>query len=117
MQNRVILAAAEGMPKFDRAAIMAHAWKIYRRDWANARPADAQARRKSFSRCLKSAWMTAKWNAGEALKTLQQRAADRVRELTCELMRIDARPWGLRSYRTTADRAAVVSEIAKLSRI
>ncbi len=43
MQDSVILAAAEGMPKFDRAAIMAHAWKLYRRDWANARPANAHA--------------------------------------------------------------------------
>jgi len=39
MQDSVILAAAEGMPKLDRAAIMSHAWKLYRRDWANARPA------------------------------------------------------------------------------
>ena len=116
MQDSVTLAAAEGMPKFDRAAIMAHAWKLYRRDWSNARPANAQARRKSFSRCLKSAWMTAKWRVAEAVKTLQQRAADRVRELNCELMRIEARPWGFRNHRMAADRAAVLSEIAKLSR-
>ncbi|WET74121.1 hypothetical protein [Rhizobium croatiense] len=113
MQDRVILAAAEGMPKFDRAAIMSHAWKLYRRDWANARPADAQARRKSFSRCLKSAWMTAKWKVDEALKTLQQRAADRVLELTTELMRVDARPW---SMRTSADRADILNQIATVER-
>lgn len=106
-------AAAEGMPKFDRAAIMAHAWKLYRRDWANARPANAQARRKSFSRCLKSAWMTAKWKVAEALKTLQQRAADRVLELTNELMRIDARPWRMRS---SADRADILNQIATVER-
>ncbi|MHC2359066.1 hypothetical protein [Rhizobium leguminosarum] len=113
MQNDVILAAAEGMPKYDRAAIMAHAWKIYRRDWANARPADAQARGKSFSRCLKSAWMTAKWKVAEALKTIQQRAADRVHELTTELMRVDARPWLMR---TSADRADILNQIAIVQR-
>ncbi|MGO7087757.1 hypothetical protein AB9E14_06260 [Rhizobium leguminosarum] len=113
MQNNVILAAAEGMPKYDRAAIMAHAWKIYRRDWANARPADAQARGKSFSRCLKSAWMTAKWKVAEALKTVQQRAADRVHELTTELMRVDARPWLMR---TSADRTDILNQIAIVKR-
>ncbi|MBB2840181.1 UNVERIFIED_ORG: hypothetical protein GGE64_003948 [Rhizobium etli] len=113
MQDSVILTAAEGMPKFDRAAIMAHAWKLYRRDWANARPANAQARRKSFSRCLKSAWMTAKWKVAEALKTLQQRAADRVLELTTELMRIDARPWRMR---ISADRADILNQIATVER-
>jgi hypothetical protein len=113
MLDSVILAAAEGMPKFDRAAIMSHAWKLYRRDWANARPADAQARRKSFSRCLKSAWMTAKWKVAEALKTLQQRAADRVLDLTTELMRVDARPWRVP---TGPDRRAIISEITALQR-
>lgn len=113
MQDSVILAAAEGMPKFDRAAIMSHAWKLYRRDWSSARPADAHARRKSFSRCLKSAWMTAKWRVAEALKTLQQRAADRVLELTTELMRIDARPWRMR---ISADRADILNQIATVER-
>ncbi|OOO32823.1 hypothetical protein EFR00_30300 [Rhizobium sophoriradicis] len=113
MQDSVILAAAEGMPKFDRAAIMSHAWKLYRRDWANSRPTNAQARRKSLSRCLKSAWMTAKWKVAETLKTLQQRAADRVLELNTELMRIDARPWRMQ---TSADRADILNQIAIVKR-
>lgn len=113
MQDRAILATAEGMPKFDRAAIMAHAWKLYRRDWSNARPANIQARRKSFSRCLKSAWMTAKWKVAEALKTLQQRAADRVLEMTTELMRINARPWRMQ---ISADRADILNQIATVER-
>ena len=113
MQDSVILTSAGGMPRYDRAAIMAHAWKIYRRDWANARPADGQARRKSFSRCLKSAWMTAKWKAAEVLKTFEARAADHVLELTTELMRIDARPWRVP---TGPDRRAIISEIAALQR-
>lgn len=113
MADSVTLAGAEGIAKYDRAAIMAHAWRIYRRDWANARPANAQVRRKSFSRCLKSAWMTAKWKVAEVLKTIQQRAADRVLDLTTELMRVDARPWRMR---TAADRADILNQIAIVKR-
>ncbi|MHC2457710.1 hypothetical protein ACVMIX_004351 [Rhizobium leguminosarum] len=108
MPNAPIPATAEGMPKFNRAAIMTLAWKLYRRDWVNCRPASAEARRKSFSRCLKSAWMTAKFEAAEARKTLKQRAADRVDELTRELLRIDARPWKMT---TVVDRRAIQAEI------
>lgn len=111
MSNATVPATAEGMPKFDRSAIMSLAWKLYRRDWANARPANVQACRKSFSRCLKSAWMTAKFEAAEARKTLKQRAADRVEELTRELLRIEARPWKMS---TVADRRAVEAEIQAL---
>ncbi|MBY3243770.1 hypothetical protein HFO16_20690 [Rhizobium laguerreae] len=111
MPKTPIPATAEGMPKFNRAAIMTLAWKLYRRDWANGRPASAEARRKSFSRCLKSAWMTAKFEADEARKTIKQRAADRVEELTRELMRIDARPWKMT---TVADRRAIQAQIQAL---
>lgn len=111
MPNSQILATAEGMSKFNRSAIMSLAWKLYRRDWNNCRPANAEARRKSFSRCLKSAWMTAKFEAAEARKTLKQRAADRVEDLTRELLRIDARPW---SMATLADRRTVQAEIQAL---
>ncbi|PKA44033.1 hypothetical protein CWR43_06930 [Rhizobium sullae] len=112
MQDSVILAAAGGMPKFDRAAIMAHAWRLYRKEWTVSRPANIQARRKSFSCCLKSAWMTAKWNAAETLKTTQQRAADRVQELTAELMRDDSRGWRVAGR---PDRRAMFAEIATLA--
>jgi hypothetical protein len=112
MPNTSIPATAEGMPKFNRAAIMTLAWKLYRRDWVNSSPASAEARRKSFSRCLKSAWMTAKFEAEEARKTIKQRAADRVEELTRELMRIDGRPWKMT---TVADRRAIQAEIQALS--
>ncbi|TAW32047.1 hypothetical protein ELI18_22135 [Rhizobium leguminosarum] len=111
MPNTPIPAAAEGMPKFNRAAIMTLAWKLYRRDWTNARPASGQAHRKSFSRCLKSAWMTAKFEAEKARMTIKQRAADRVEELTRELMRIEARPWKMT---TVADRRAIQAEIQAL---
>ncbi|NEJ83288.1 hypothetical protein GR268_43220 [Rhizobium leguminosarum] len=108
MAKSAIPATAEGMSKFDRSAIMSLAWKLYRRDWANALPANAQARLKSFSRCLKSAWMTAKHEAAEALKTVRQRAADRVQELTLELMRVDASGW---QQSTTASRRSLQAEI------
>ncbi|MFF0947472.1 hypothetical protein ACFYE9_07320 [Rhizobium leguminosarum] len=111
MPNTPIPATAEGMPKFNRAAIMTLAWKLYRRDWTNARPANGQAHRKSFSRCLKSAWMTAKFEAEKARMTIKQRAADRVEELTRELMRIEARPWKMT---TVADRRAIQAEIQAL---
>ncbi|MBB4255460.1 hypothetical protein [Rhizobium sp. BK008] len=111
MSNTVVPASAEGMPKFDRAAIMSTAWRLYRRDWANARPATVEARHKSFSRCLKSAWMTAKFEAAEARKTIEQRAADRVEDLARELMRIDARPWKMTTF---TDRRAIQAEIQAL---
>jgi len=104
-------AAAEGMPKFNLTRIMRLAWKIYRRDTALARPANAEARRKAFSRALKSAWMTAKHEIAEARQNAKQRTADRVGELTAELMRDDARGWRM-SGRT--DRAALFAEIASL---
>jgi len=111
MSNTIVPATAEGMPKFNRAAIMTMAWKLYRRDWVNSRPASAEARRKSFSRCLKSAWMTAKFEVDEASKTIKQRAADRVQELTLELMRIEARPLKMT---IAADRRAIQAEIQTL---
>jgi len=108
-----IPAAAKGMPNFDLARIMGLAWKIYRRDTALARPANADARHKAFSLALKSAWMTAKYEIAEARKTVQQRAADRVQELTTELMRDDARGWRVAGR---ADRLAVHAEISTLER-
>ena len=111
MPSNTIPAAAEGMPKFDRASIMQIAWALFRKEWKNSRPANEASRRRSFSRCLKSAWMTAKWEAAEALKTIQQRAADRVNELTAELMRVNARPWRMR---LEGDRLALQTEISKL---
>ncbi|MBX5008740.1 hypothetical protein HJB67_01880 [Rhizobium lentis] len=111
MPSTTIPATAEGMPKLSRAAIMSLAWRLYRRDWAHCRPANAATHRKSFSRCLKSAWMTAKFEAAEAHKTIKQRAADRVEELTLELMRIEARPLKMTN---AADRRAIQAEIQTL---
>ncbi|MBO9122804.1 MULTISPECIES: hypothetical protein [unclassified Rhizobium] len=111
MPDIMVKATAEGMPKFDRSRIMQLAWKLFRKQWNGSRPANEASRRKSFSRCLKSAWMTVKWEAAEALKTIQQRAADRVHELTAELMRVNARPWRMR---VEGDRLALQAEISRL---
>jgi hypothetical protein len=103
------------MPKFDRFAIMSEAWAIYRRKTSMCRPTFAADRRKVFAHCLRTAWVWAKQRIAESLKTLQQRAAERVRELTLELMRIEARPWGMRSFRSADTRAELVAEISSLN--
>jgi hypothetical protein len=96
---------------FDIRSIMTEAWAIYRRETRTSRPSHAAGRRKLFAQCLRTAWAWAKQRIAEAKKSMQQRAADRVQELTLELMRIDARPWKMR---TAADRSAVLFEIETL---
>lgn len=113
MPNSIVPAAAGGMPKFSSSAIMSEAWAIYRRETRMSRPTYVKDRRKLFARCLRTAWAWAKQSVAESLKTLQQRAAERVQELTLELMRIDARPWGMRSHRIADDRAEIASELSR----
>lgn len=110
---------------FDRSQIMKEAWKR----WRDIRATYAvwQIKRgivdASFSNCLKIAWRIAKREAVEKLAAAKvfaqygDRAAERVRELTAELMRLDARPWGMRSHTISSARAAIASEISNLSRI
>ncbi len=117
MSNLTVPAAAEGMPKFDRAAIMRAAWENYR--YLRGQYADWQIERGlvdvSFSRCLKAAWANAKKDLAEAraraaaVAAYGERAASQVQTLTLELMRIDARPWKMS---TRADRSALLAEIA-----
>jgi enoyl-[acyl-carrier-protein] reductase (NADH) len=108
---------------FNRAEIMKKAWAKYREfrkfyaSWQIERGiVDA-----SFSNCLSIAWRIAKSEASaaaaqaKALADYGDRAAERVRELTNELMRIDSRPFGLRSHRVADDRAALIAQIAVLS--
>jgi hypothetical protein len=116
MPNTSVPATAEGMPKFDRRQIMRDAWSIYRRQWTGCRPANEATRKRSFAQALRNAWMWAKQAAVEAQKSLAEKAADRVRELTAELMRIDAQPWGMRSHRTAAARAEFQAKITEASR-
>jgi hypothetical protein len=96
---------------FDRQQIMNEAWAIYRRETRTSRPTRLIDRKKLFASCLRAAWAIAKHRIAEAAKSMAQRAADRVQELTLELMRIDARPWKMR---VTGDRQALQAEIANL---
>lgn len=117
MPNTTVPATAEGMSKFDRRQIMQDAWTIYRRQWIGCRPANEATRKKSFALALRNAWMWAKQAAAEAQKSLAEKAADRVQELTAELMRIDAQPWGMRSHRRADARSAIQAEITEASRM
>jgi hypothetical protein len=96
---------------FNVRNIMTEAWAIYRRETRTSRPTRVVDRKKLFASCLRAAWAIAKHRVAEAAKDMTQRAADRVQELTLELMRIDARPWKMR---VTADRQAVLAEIEAL---
>ncbi|TNM66481.1 hypothetical protein [Aliirhizobium smilacinae] len=113
MSNSPVPAAAEGMPKFDLRQIMRDAWSIYRRIWGGScRPANEQVRRKELAKALRNAWALARQARAAAAKTLAEKAADRVRELTAELMRLDARPWGMRSHRSATARDVIQLELA-----
>jgi hypothetical protein len=124
MPNSHVQAAAEGMPKFDLAAIMRKASEKYR-DFRNRYAAWQIARGivdASFSNCLKIAWRLAKAEAAArsaavaSIARYGDRASDRVRDLAAELMRIDVQPWGMRSHRRSTARAALSNEIAVLTR-
>ncbi|MBO9168422.1 hypothetical protein [Rhizobium sp. L245/93] len=108
MPNNTIQAAAEGMPKFSRQSVMSEAWSIYRRETRSSRPSRPEGRRKLFAQCLRNAWAWAKQRLVDSMKTIQQRAVERVRELTVELMQIDGRPWKMRA---TGDRCAIQAEL------
>ena len=108
------------MPRFNKAAIMSAALENYR--YLRTQYADWQIARRivdvSFSRCLRAAWANAKKELAEAqtraavVASYGERAAEQVRNLTIELMRIDARPWKMS---TRIDRNAVIAEITSLS--
>lgn len=114
MPNTSVPATAEGMPKFDMGKIMRDAWSIYRRRWSGVRLATVAARRKAFADALRNAWAWARQAIEESQRTTAQRAAARVAELNAELMRLDARPWGMRSHRTEITRTAILSQIKVL---
>lgn len=110
-------ATAEGMPKFNMRQIMSDAWMLYRRNFtAHSRPAGKERRRRAWKAALRNAWMWARQARVEALKSVAEKAADRVRELTAELMRIDARPWGMSSYQAVESRSVLIAEIAAVGR-
>ena len=102
MSNTTVPANAEGMPKFDRAAVMRLAWEIYRKRFGGER--DAARRRWAFSLSLKSAWMTVKWEAKEAAKSAEQKRADEIAALRLEVLRIAATPFRMRLDNDRYDR-------------
>lgn len=117
MPSPTVPATAEGMPRFNRAAIMSDAWERYRdirrryAAWQIARGiVDA-----SFSTCLKTAWRVAKQRREEArqaakvVKVMETPAGDRLRALQSALA--DTNYLSLR-YSAAARRAAIKSEIA-----
>lgn len=93
MSNTTVPANAEGMPKFDRAAVMRLAWEIYRKRFGGEKR-DAASRRWAFSLSLKSAWMTVKYEAKEAAKSAEQKRADEIAALRLEVLRIGASATG-----------------------
>lgn len=120
MPKIIVTANAEGMPKFDRAAIMAHAWARYRRirrqyaPWQIERGiVDA-----SFSACLKSAWRVAKQGHEEArqaakvAEVMQTPAGARLRALQAALENTDRLSF---RYSAAARRTAIKSEIAAIT--
>ncbi|MCW0983514.1 hypothetical protein OK142_22045 [Agrobacterium sp. BT-220-3] len=120
MPNSTVPATAEGMPKFDRAAIMADAWERYR--YIRRQYGKWQIERgivdASFSTCLKTAWRIAKQRREEArqaekvAKVMETPAGDRLRALQSALAGTNY--LSLR-YSAAARRAAIKSEIAALT--
>jgi hypothetical protein len=92
--------------------VMTTAWTLYRRDTRLCRPSTAVARRKWFARALSTAWTWARQQATESTKTEDQSRAERIANLRLELLRIDARPFGMSIAR---DRAMMMEEIRHLS--
>lgn len=115
-----IPAAAEGMPKFDRAAIMQKAWERYHR--IHRQYADWQIERgivdASFSACLVTAWRIAKQEREEAITAVKVAklsgtpAGDRLRALNSALEQTGY--LSLR-YSAAARRSAIKSQIAAIT--
>ncbi len=88
---------------YDRSKIMRLAWEIYRKRFGGENR-DAASRRWAFSLSLKSAWMTVKWEAKEAVKNAEQKRADEIAALRLEALRIEATPFRMRIDNDRYDR-------------
>ncbi|MBB4569229.1 hypothetical protein, partial [Rhizobium leucaenae] len=95
-----------------KSDVMTTAWTLYRRDTQLRRPSTAAARRRWFARALSTAWTWSRQQATDATKTEDQSRADLIANLRLELLRIDARPFGMSIAR---DRAMLTEEIHRLS--
>ncbi|OAE43605.1 hypothetical protein [Agrobacterium tumefaciens] len=120
MPNHIVPATAEGMPKFNRAAIMSDAWERYRyiRRQYSAKQIERGIVDASFSACLTTAWRVAKQNrakAAEAAKVAKLAgtpAGERLRALRAALADTDTLSF---RYSAAARRAAIKSEIASIT--
>ncbi len=89
---------------------------LYRRNFTSySRPAGKEGCRRAWKQALRNAWMWAKQEVAEAAKSAKQKAADRLAMLKAELMRFDARPWGMREHRVANERSELVSQIDRMS--
>lgn len=119
MPNTTVPATAEGMPKFDLAAIMSDAWERYRyiRRQYSARQIARGIVDASFSACLKTAWRVAKQSRAKAADAAKVAAlagtpaGERLRALQSTLSQTGY--LSLR-YSAAARRAAIKSEIASI---
>lgn len=120
MPNTTVPATAEGMPKFDLAAIMSDTWERYRyiRRQYSARQIERGIVDASFSACLKTAWRIAKQDrtkaadAAKVTKLAGTPAGERLRALRAALADTDTLSF---RYSAAARRAAIKSEIAALT--
>lgn len=120
MPNTIVPATAEGMPKFDMAAIMSDAWERYRyiRRQYSARQIERGIVDASFSACLKTAWRVAKQNRTKAavaakVATLAGTpSGERLHALRAALADTDTLSF---RYSAAARRAAIKSAIAAIT--
>lgn len=120
MPNTTVAATAEGMPKFDRSAIMQKAWERYR--WIRRQYAAWQIERgivdASFSACLVIAWRIAKQEREKAIgaakvaKLAGTPAGDRLRALNAAL---EQTAYLSLRYSAAARRNVIKAEIAAIT--
>ena len=120
MPNTIVPATAEGMPKFDRSAIMADAWERFRyiRRQYSAKQIERGIVDASFSASLKTAWRVAKQNRAKAADAAKDAtlegtpAGERLRALRAALADTDTLSF---RYSAAARRASIKSEIVALT--
>jgi hypothetical protein len=95
-----------------KSDVMIIAWTLYHRDTRLHRPSTAAGRRKWFARALAAAWTWAQQQTIDATKTEEQQRAERLTSLKLELLRIDARPFGMSIAK---DRTTLKAEIDRLT--
>ncbi|WP_153365162.1 hypothetical protein [Rhizobium sp. ICMP 5592] len=95
-----------------KSDVMIIAWTLYRRDTRLHRPSTAAGRHKWFASALATAWTWAQQQTIDANKTEEQHRAKQLTDLKLELLRIDARPFGMSIAK---DRTTLMAEIDRLT--